>query len=103
MEIIRTDLNERLEHNQKNKEFIREITSRVYSVCEETNFFKSKKERVLRITSKQKKLQERLDKLTSLLEKASRIKKDLVKKDTELESYVFETKRKLLKMLGSEL
>jgi len=103
MKIIRTDLNEGLEHIQNSKEFIREITSRVYSVCEETIFFKSKKERVLRITDKQKKLQEKLERLTSLLEKASRIKKDLVKKDTILESYVFETKKKLLKMLGSEL
>ena len=103
MVIIKPDLNEGLEHTQNKKEFVREITSRVYSVCEESNFFKSKKERVLRITSKQKKLQEKLNKLTSLLEKASRIKRDLVKKDTILESYVLETKSKLLKMLGSEL
>jgi len=103
MRIIRTSLTEGLEHIPKSKDFIREITSRVFSVCENSTLFKNQKERLLQISGRQKKLQDKTEKFSKILEKASRVKKDIVKKEEELDSYNANLKERLLKMLGSEL
>ena len=103
MRIIKTSLTEGLEHIQNKKSFIREITSRVFSICENSSIFKNQKERHHQISEKQKNLMFKSDKFSNILERASKIKKDIVKKEEELDSYNLNLKERLLKMLGSEL
>lgn len=103
MRIIRPSLTEGLEHNPKGKEFIREIITRVFYICENSTIFKSQKERLIQISERQKKLQDKTDKFSKILEKVSRVKKDVVKKEEELSFYNINLKERLLKMLGSEL
>ena len=103
MRIIKTSLTEGLEHIQNKKSFIREITSRVFSICENSTLFKSQKERFLQISERQKKLQAKTEKFSKILEKTSRVKKVVVEKEEELDSYNANLKERLLKMLGSEL
>ena len=102
MRIIKTSLTEGLEHNQKSKDFIREITTRIFSVCENSTLFKNQKERLLQISEKQKNLKVKSDRISKILEKSSRVKKDLVSKQSELDEYNSNLKERLLKMLGSE-
>lgn len=103
MKIIRYSLNEGMEHTQNKKDFIREITTRVFSICENSTLFKSQKERLVYISEKEKNLKVKSDKFSKILEKAAKVKKDIVKKEEELNAYNLNLKERLLKMLGSEL
>jgi uncharacterized protein YdcH (DUF465 family) len=103
MRIIKTSLIEGLEHTQNKKDFIREITSRIFLICENSTLFKSQKERILQISEIQRKLKDKSDRFSKILEKADKVKKDIVKKEEELDSYNSNLKERLLKMLGSEL
>ena len=103
MRIIRSSLQEGAEHTQNKKDFIREITSRIFSVCENSAVFKNQKDRLIHISERQKVLKEKSDKLSNILDKTTIVKKDIVKKEEELSSYNENLKERLLKMLGSEL
>lgn len=102
MRIIKTSLTEGLEHNVKSKDFIREITTRVFSICENSALFKNQKERLLHISERQKSLKSKSDRFSKILEKASRVRRDILKKEEELDIYNSNLKERLLKMLGSE-